>query len=118
MMTTWLAAGHAGGNGSAMGRIALAAVAVLAVVAYALLQLRARSGRIRAARRYDPWDWRTYPPESGPAGRDAGEPYGNEESSRPTGGTATRPGTSRIRCTIRPGRRGPSQTTRSATGGP
>ena len=83
MMTTWLAAGHAGGSGSAMGRIALAAVAVLAVVAYALLQLRARSGRIRAARRYDPWDWRTYPPESGPAGRDAGEPYGNEESSRP-----------------------------------
>lgn len=83
MITTWLAAGHADGSGSATGRIALIAVAVLAVAAYALLQLKARSGRARAARRYDPWDWRTYPPESGPAGRDAGAPYGNEESSRP-----------------------------------
>ena len=83
MITTWLAAGYTGGSGSAMGRIALVAVAVLAVAAYALLQLKARSGRARAARRYDPWDWRTYPPESGPAGRDAGAPYGNEESSRP-----------------------------------
>jgi hypothetical protein len=82
MITTWQA-GHADGSGSATGRIALIAVAVLAVAAYALLQLKARSGRARAARRYDPWDWRTYPPESGPAGRDAGAPYGNEESSRP-----------------------------------
>ena len=83
MITTWLAAGYANGSGSGMGRIALVAVAVLAVAAYALLQLKARSGRARAARRYDPWDWRTYPPESGPAGRDAGAPYGNEESTRP-----------------------------------
>jgi hypothetical protein len=84
MPTTWLAAGEAGGSGSAMGRIGLIAVAVLAVAAYGLLQLRARSGRARAGRRrYDPWDWRTYPPESGPEGRDSGAPDGNEESSRP-----------------------------------
>ena len=67
-----------------MGRIALVAVAVLAVAAYALLQFRTRTGRVRAARRrYDPWDWRTYPPESGRGGRETGVPYGNEESSRP-----------------------------------
>ena len=85
MITTWLAAGYADGSGSAMGRIALVAVAVLAVAAYLLLLLlKGRSGRARAGRRrYDPWDWRTYPPESGPGGRDTGVPYGNEESSRP-----------------------------------
>jgi hypothetical protein len=84
MITTWLAAGYAGEGGSASGRIALVAVAVLAVVAYTLLQLKARSRRARAGRRrYDPWDWRTYPPESRPGGHDAGAPYGNEESRRP-----------------------------------
>jgi hypothetical protein len=84
MMTTWLAAGYADGGDSAMGRIALVAVAVLAVAAYALLQLRGRSHRARAGRRrYDPWDWRTYPPQSWPPERDTGAPYGNEESSRP-----------------------------------
>jgi hypothetical protein len=84
MMTTWLAAGYAGGSGSAMGRIALVAVAVLAVAAYLVLLLKGRSGRARAGRRrYDPWDWRTYPPEAGPGGRDSGAPLGNEESSRP-----------------------------------
>ena len=83
MMTTWLAAGHADSGGSAMGRFALVAVAVLAVVAYALLQLKARSRRAGAGRRYDPWDWRTYPPESRPGGRGAAAPYGNEESRRP-----------------------------------
>jgi hypothetical protein len=84
MITTWQAAGHAGESGSAMGRIALVAVAVLAVAAYALLLLRARSSRARAGRRrYDPWDWRTYPPESGPGGRGSAAPPGNEESSRP-----------------------------------
>jgi hypothetical protein len=84
MISTWLAANQTDGNGSAAGRIALIAVAVLAIGAYALLQLKARSRRARAARRrYDPWDWRTYPPESRPAGPDAGVPYGNEESSRP-----------------------------------
>jgi len=85
MMTTSLAAGYAEGSGSAVGRIALVAVAVLAVAAYALLLLfKGRSGRARAGRRrYDPWDWRTYPPESGSGGREGGVPYGNEESSRP-----------------------------------
>ena len=96
MITTWLAAGYAGEGGSAEGRIALVAVAVLAVVAYTLLQLKARSQRARAGRRrYDPWDWRTYPPESRPGGHDApgghdgprghggGAPDGNEESRRP-----------------------------------
>ena len=84
MISTWLAANQADGNGSAAGRIALVAVAVLAIGAYALLQLQARSRRASAGRRrYDPWDWRTYPPESRPAGPDAGGPYGNEESSRP-----------------------------------
>jgi len=90
MMTRWQAAGYADGTGSAAGRIALVAVAVLAVAAYALLQLKARSRRARAGRlRYDPWDWRTYPPESrpgghdGPGGHGGGAPYGNEESRRP-----------------------------------
>jgi len=84
MITTWVAADYAGGSGPALGRIALVAVAVLAVTAYAVLQLRARLGRARGGRRqYDPWDWRTYPPQAGPGGRDAGAPYGNEESSRP-----------------------------------
>jgi hypothetical protein len=84
MISTWLAASYTDGNGSAAGRIALVAVAVLAVGAYALLHLKARSRRAGTGRRrYDPWDWRTYPPESWPAGPDAGAPYGNEESSRP-----------------------------------
>jgi len=83
MITTWLAAGQAEGSGPAVGRIALVAVAVLAVAAYALLALKARSRRARAGRRYDPWDWRTYPPESRPKGREAGVPDGNEESRRP-----------------------------------
>lgn len=83
MITTWLAAGQADGSGPAVGRIALVAVAVLAMAAYALLALTARSRRARAGRRYDPWDWRTYPPDAGPGGRDSGVPYGNEESSRP-----------------------------------
>ena len=79
-----LAASYTDGSGSAAGRIALVAVAVLAVGAYAFLQLKAQSRRAKAGRlRYDPWDWRTYPPESRPAGPDAGVPYGNEESSRP-----------------------------------
>ena len=73
MISTWLAANYTDGNGSAAGRIALVAVAVLAVAAYALLQLKARSRRARAERRrYDPWDWRTYPPQSSPGDRDAG----------------------------------------------
>jgi hypothetical protein len=83
MITTWLAVGQAEGSGPAVGRIALVAVAVLAVAGYALLALKARSRRARAGRRYDPWDWRTYPPESRRGGRDAGVLDGNEESRRP-----------------------------------
>lgn len=84
MISTWLAASYTNGSGSAAGRIALVAVAVLAVGAYAFLQLKARSRRARAGRlRYDPWDWRTYADQSRPEAQDAGEPYGNEESSRP-----------------------------------
>ena len=84
MISTWLAASYTNGSGSAAGRIALVAVAVLAVGAYAFLQLKARSRRVRAGRlRYDPWDWRTYADQFRPESQDAGEPYGNEESSRP-----------------------------------
>ena len=90
MITTWVAAGSANESGSAMGRVALVAVAVLAVAIYVLLLVKARSGRAGTGRRrYDPWDWRTYPPESrpgghdAPGGRDGRAPYGNEESRRP-----------------------------------
>ena len=41
MISTWLAANQTDGNGSAAGRVALVAVAVLAIVAYALLQVTA-----------------------------------------------------------------------------
>ena len=41
MVTTWSAAGYTQGSGSAVGRIALVVIAVLAVLAYALLQLKA-----------------------------------------------------------------------------
>jgi hypothetical protein len=115
MISTWLAASYTDGSGSAAGRIALVAVAVLAVGAYAFLQLKARSRRAKAGRlRYDPWDWRTYPHQCRPEARDAGEPTATRRAAGPTGGTATRPGTSRTRCTIRPGRRGPSGTRRSS----
>jgi hypothetical protein len=84
MISTWLAASYTSGSGSAAGRIALVAVAVLAVGAYAFLQLKARSRRVRAGRlRYDPWDWRTYPRQCGPEGQGGAEPHGNEESGRP-----------------------------------
>ena len=83
MISTWLAASYTNGSGSAAGRIALVAVAVLAVGAYAFLQLKARSRRVRAGRlRYDPWDWRTYADQFRPESQDAGETYGNEEPSR------------------------------------
>ena len=63
-----------------MGRIALVVVAVLAVVAYAVLQLKARSRRAAGTRRYDPWDWRTYPEDGGPADQALSGP---EEGRRP-----------------------------------
>src|SRR3954452_10592431 len=66
MVTTWSAAGGTQGSGSAVGRIALVVIAILAVLAYAILQLKARSRRISGPRRYDPWEWRTYPEDGGP----------------------------------------------------
>ena len=87
MLSVWQAMSYEGGSGSAAGRIALVAVAVLAVGAYAVLQVKTRSrGRPllrRRARRYDPADWRTYPPEPLPGGRDHEAPPGNQERHRP-----------------------------------
>ena len=86
---TWLAAGQpAGGGGSAAGRIALVAVALVAVGAFAVLQLRARSDRRRPPserrrRRYDPADWRALPPPSWPAGRDDETPAGHQQACGP-----------------------------------
>ncbi len=84
----WLAAGHQGGSGSVVGRIALVAVAVLAMGAFAALQIKARSHRRRPQserhrRRYDPSDWRMLPPPRWPGGRDDEAPLGNEERYRP-----------------------------------
>lgn len=80
MVTTWSAAGYTEGSGSAVGRIALVVIAVLAVAAYAMLQLKARSRRAAGTRRYDPWDWRTYPEDGGPADQALSGP---EEGRRP-----------------------------------
>ena len=88
MLAVWLAVGHQGESGSSAGRVALVAVALLAVGAFAVLQLKARSRR-RAApserlrRRYDPSDWRTWPQPSWPEGRADEAPFGNEESCLP-----------------------------------
>jgi len=83
----WLAAGHQGGSGSAAGRIALVAVAVLAVGAFAVLQTKARSHRRRPPpgrrRRYDPSDWRTLSPPYWPQDRGDEAPFGNDERYRP-----------------------------------
>ena len=83
----WLAAGHQAGSGSVVGRLALVAVAVLAVGAFAVLQIKARSHRRRPPerrrRRYDPSDWRTLPPPYWPEGREDEGPFGNEERYRP-----------------------------------
>ena len=88
MLAVWLAASYEGGNGAGAGRIALVAVALLAVGAFTVLQVKARSRRRQAPsergrRRYDPSDWRTWPPPSWPGGRDDEAPFGNEESYRP-----------------------------------
>jgi hypothetical protein len=86
----WIAAGHQGGSGAVTSRIVLVAVAVLAVSAFAVLQLKARSHRPRSPsepgrrrRRYDPSDWRTLPPPYWPEGRNDEAPFGNEERHRP-----------------------------------
>lgn len=89
MFSIWLASGYHGGNGSAAGRIALVLVALLAVGAFALLQVRARwrrRGGLRrplGRRRYDPSDWRTWPPPSWSGGPDDEALSGDEESGRP-----------------------------------
>ncbi len=86
----WMAAGHQAGSGAVTGRIALVAVAVLAVGAFAVLQVKARSRRPRSPfgprRRHDPFnpsDWRTLAPPYRPEGRDGEGPVGNEERNRP-----------------------------------
>jgi hypothetical protein len=77
MTAAWLAAGDQGAGGSALGRIVLVAVTVLAVGAFAILQVKARSRRRRR-----PLDWRAVPPPRWPA--EQGErPPGNREASRP-----------------------------------
>jgi len=80
MISTWLASGYTEGSGSSTGRIALIAVAVLAVAAYVMLQFRARSRRQAGTRRYDPWDWRTYPEDGSPVDQGLAGP---EEGRRP-----------------------------------
>jgi hypothetical protein len=86
MLSIWLATGYEGGGGSAAGRIALLAVALLAVGAFTALQVKARSRRRGARtgrdRRYDPADWRSWPPPSWPGGPDEAL-SGNAERHRP-----------------------------------
>jgi len=84
----WMAAGHQGASGAVTGRIVLVAVAVLAVGAFAMLQVKARSHRPRSPseprrRRYNPADWRTLPPPCWPERRNDEAPFGNAERHRP-----------------------------------
>jgi hypothetical protein len=89
MLSIWLASSYQGGNGTAAGRIALVLVALLAVGAFTLLQVRARWRRRgapsapRGRRRYDPSDWRTWPPPSWSGGPDDQPRPGNQEKIRP-----------------------------------
>jgi hypothetical protein len=98
MFSIWLASSYQGGNGSAAGRIALVLVAMLAVGAFALLQVRARWRRRGKTagplgqRRYDPSDWRTWPPPSWSGGPDEEALSGREEECRPGHGYAYPPG--------------------------
>ena len=82
-----MAAGYQSGGGSVAGRLALVAVALVAVGAFAILQVKARSRRPRPPsvhrRRYDPSDWRTLAPPYWPQGRDDEQPCGNEQGYRP-----------------------------------
>jgi len=88
MFSIWLASSYQGGNGAAAGRIALVLVAMLAVGAFALLQVRARwrrRGRTAGPlgqRRYDPSDWRTWPPPSWSGGPDEEALYSREGAGR------------------------------------
>jgi hypothetical protein len=82
-----LAAGHQGGSGSVLGRVVLVGLAVLAVGAFTVLQVKARSAGRRPPsarrRRYDPSDWRALSPPYWAEGRGDEAPSGNEESYRP-----------------------------------
>jgi len=67
MAAVWLAVGQQAGNGSVAGRAALVAMAVLAVGAFAVLQIAARSRGRRRSEQYGPADHRPdwkygYPP--------------------------------------------------------
>ena len=90
----WMAAGHQAGSGAVTGRIALVGVALVAVGAFAVLQVKARSHRQRSPfesrrRRHEPFnpfnpsDWRTLPSPHWPEGRNDEAPFGNEERHRP-----------------------------------
>ena len=98
MFSIWLASSYQGGNGSAAGRIALVLVALLAVGAFALLQVRARwrrRGALRTplgGRRYDPSDWRTWPPPSWSGGPDEQVLSGHDEKYQPDRRYAYPPG--------------------------
>jgi hypothetical protein len=78
MTAGWLAAAGPGEGGSALGRVMLVAVAVLAVGTFAVLQVKARSRR-RGRR---PSDWRAIPPPRWPAEQDE-PPPGHRERDRP-----------------------------------
>jgi hypothetical protein len=77
MTAAWLAAGDQGEGGSALGRVVLVAVALLAVGAFAILQVKARSRRRRR-----PLDGRAVPRPRWPAEQDE-PPLGHREASRP-----------------------------------
>ena len=86
----WLAAANQGGSGSVAGRIALVAVAVLTVGAFAVLQIKVRSHRRRPPseprrRRYNPSEWRALPLPYWLPGRSPRWPWplGNEYRHRP-----------------------------------
>lgn len=84
----WVAAGHPGGSGSVVaGKIALIAVAVIAVGAFTILQIKARASLPPPAEhnrgRYDPVGWRVPPAPYGTEGQHGEAPFGNEERYRP-----------------------------------
>ena len=121
----WMAAGHQAGSGAVTGRVALVAVAVLAVGAFAVLQVKARSRR-RGHRSGPAATVGTIPsiPQTGgrwprrtvPKAGMARDRWVTKRETGPTGDTGTLLATIRIRCTIPPGRRGPPVATRRVTG--
>jgi hypothetical protein len=95
-----LAADHQGGSGSAVGRIALVVVAVLAVGAVGGMTLRT-GGRCR----------RLIGPKAGTTRRR----WATKNDAGLTGDTGTLLATIRTPCMTPPGRRGPLMATRCAT---